>query len=88
MLRIPENLIVQKMGEKEYVLVLLPKGTYYLVKGTGADIWDLFSQGIDKSSIIQNLLKNYDIDQEHATSSVTKFFETLQLEGLIINNEN
>ena len=71
------------MGENEYVMVLLPKGTYFMVKGTGVDIWDLLVEQKTQSEIIDVLIKRYNCDYVTVKKSVEKFISELETEGVI-----
>ncbi len=82
-----ENLIVQEMAENEYVLVLLPKGTYFLLKETGAVIWKAISEHKNKKEIVTMLLQKYDVDYDVVLGDVNKYIETLLKEGIIKSND-
>lgn len=63
-------------GEK--VMVDFETGKYFLIKGTGNDIWDMLQEEITASEIIDNLLKEYDVSREDCEASVMSFLEKME----------
>lgn len=43
------------------------------LNGSGAFLWELLEQGIDKEGMIQALLDTYDVSEEQATADIEKF---------------
>ncbi len=84
MYKINTNYVEQKMNENEIVLVLLPKGTYYLIKGTGVDIWNELKRGKDREQIINLLMDNYDASEDAISKSFDKFIKSLIEENIVI----
>ena len=63
-------------GEK--VMIDFESGKYFMIKGSGNDIWDMIQDEISVSDIIENLLKEYDVSREECTQSVMEFLGNLR----------
>lgn len=63
-------------GEK--VMVDFESGKYFLIKGTGNDIWDMLQNEISPQEIIDNLLKEYEVTVEECEASVMNFLTKLE----------
>ncbi len=68
-------------GEK--AMIDFETGKYYLVKGTGNDIWDMIQEEISVNEIVDKLLEEYDVTREKCTESVLNFLENLKSKGFI-----
>ena len=55
-------------GEK--VMIDFASGKYFLIKGTGNDIWDLIQNDITIDEIIKKLLSEYDVSEAECEASV------------------
>ena len=63
-------------GEK--VMIDFESGKYFMIKGTGNDIWDMIQTEITVGDIIANLLEEYDVSQEECEKSVFAFLEQME----------
>ncbi len=63
-------------GEK--VMIDFDSGKYFMIKGSGNDIWDLIQNEITVDEIISSLLKEYDVSEEECAKSVEEFLEKLK----------
>ena len=63
-------------GEK--VMIDFESGKYFMIKGSGNDIWDLIQQEIKVEDIIEKLLSEYDVSREECTKSVEEFLDKLK----------
>ena len=63
-------------GEK--VMIDFESGKYFMIKGTGNDIWDMIQSEITVGDIIANLLKEYDVSEEECEKSVFAFLEHME----------
>ena len=50
---------------------------------TGAFLWSKSQDEIDRDKLIEELIKEYEIDLETAKKGVDKFIETLKKEGFV-----
>ena len=75
--KLKKNLNVTDLsGEK--VMIDFESGKYFMIKGSGNDIWDMIQNEITVSDIIENLLKEYDVSREECTQSVMDFLGSLR----------
>lgn len=63
-------------GEK--VMIDFESGKYFMIKGTGNDIWDMIQNEITVEEIISKLLSEYDVSEEECTKSVNEFLNKLR----------
>ena len=70
-------------GEK--VMVDFEQGKYFMIKGTGNDIWDMLQENknITPEEIIDKLLAEYEVSQEECEASVMEFLGKMQELGFI-----
>lgn len=69
-------------GDK--AMMNLDKGMYYALNNIGSEIWDMIGEAIKVKDIINNLLKEYDIEETKCFLEVKKYLEELNKENLII----
>lgn len=68
-------------GEK--VMIDFETGKYFLIKGTGNDIWDMLQEEITPTQIVDRLLSIYEVSREECEESVMKFLEQMKGNGFI-----
>lgn len=75
--------ITDLAGEK--VMVDFELGKYFMIRGTGNDIWEMIqnSDRITPAQITDRLLQEYDVTEEECERSVMEFLERLQNLGFI-----
>lgn len=75
------NIVSDMDGEK--VMFSITNGKYYNLGEIGGVIWDLIENQSTPESIVQELIKQYDVDQETCENQVMTFMDMLYGEGLI-----
>lgn len=75
------NIVSDMDGEK--VMFSITNGKYYNLGEIGGVIWDLIENQSTPESIVQELIKQYDVDQETCENQVMTFIDMLYGEGLI-----
>ena len=76
-IKLKKNLNVTDLsGEK--VMIDFDSGKYFMIKGSGNDIWDLIQEDITVEEIIRKLLAEYDVSEEECEKSVMEFLGILQ----------
>lgn len=75
------NIVSDMDGEK--VMFSIMNGKYYNLGEIGGVIWDLIENQSTPESIVQELMKQYDVDQETCEKQVMTFMDMLHGEGLI-----
>lgn len=68
-------------GEK--VMMNLDLGKYFSLNSVGSKIWEIIECETSINEIVDNLLKEYDVDRKTCEESVVKFLERLKNEDLI-----
>jgi len=68
-------------GEK--VMIDFESGKYFMIKGSGNDIWDMMKDGITVQEIVNGLLGIYDVDEATCSSSVVEFVQQMENYGFI-----
>ena len=63
-------------GEK--VMIDFESGKYFMIKGSGNDIWDLIQSPITVDEIIKKLLEIYEVNEATCEASVLSFLENLK----------
>ncbi|QFJ56051.1 PqqD family peptide modification chaperone [Pseudobutyrivibrio xylanivorans] len=81
-IKIEKKLDVTELdGEK--VMIDFDSGKYFMIKGSGNDIWDMMEDNMDISTIVENLLKEYDVDREVCQESVISFVNQMKDYGFV-----
>lgn len=76
-IKLKKNLNVTDLsGEK--VMIDFDSGKYFMIKGSGNDIWDLIQEDITVEEIIKKLLTEYDVSEEECEKSVLEFLGKLK----------
>ena len=65
------------------MLLDLERGVYYGLDEVGARVWELLSQNVALSSILDQLTAEYDVDRATLESDVMGLLEHLKEKGLI-----
>lgn len=63
-------------GEK--VMIDFDSGKYFMIKGSGNDIWDLIQEEITVDEIIKKLLTEYDVSEDECEKAVLEFLGKLK----------
>jgi len=77
--------IMHETIDGEVVIVNLDTGTYYAFDGTGELIWNQLSgDGASVEQLIEVACRNYQGSQEDISAGVSRFFNALQKENMLI----
>ena len=63
-------------GEK--VMIDFESGKYFMIKGTGNDIWDIIQEETTVGEIVEKLLAEYDVSRQECEASVCEFLGKLR----------
>lgn len=69
--------------EDEVAMLNLKDGVYYGLDPVGARIWNLIQKPIEVSSILETLLDEYDVEEEHCKADLMELLEELQEKELV-----
>ncbi|WP_246055356.1 lasso peptide biosynthesis PqqD family chaperone [Pseudalkalibacillus caeni] len=75
------NICSDMAGEK--VMLSIKNGKYYNLGETGGDIWDMIINPIEVNAIVENLVIQYEVNQEECEGQVLSFLEELLEQDLI-----
>ena len=77
------NIVSDMDGEK--VMLNIKKGKYYNLGTIGGQIWDQLKLSITVNQLVENLLSEYNVQQDECESQVISFLNLLLREELIIH---
>lgn len=80
-IKIKDINVTDLAGEK--VMIDFDTGKYYMIKGVGNDIWDMLQEETRPVTIIDKLLKEYDISAEECENEVMAFLGKLLEKGFL-----
>jgi len=75
--------VIAEVIDDEAIIVNLDTGTYYSLRGAGADIWRLAAQGLAADAIPPTLSRRYTGDPSVIQDSVGRLLQQLSAEGLL-----
>lgn len=81
-MRIPEDVLSRDL-DGEAVLLDLRSGKYFGLNGTGARVWSLLKDGLERPQIASVLCEEFEVDEERARADVDAFIAALIERGLI-----
>ena len=65
------------------MLVHLGTNRIYTLNATGARWWELLEQGLEHDSIVQEMLTEFDVDEERLEQEIAAITAELLREGLV-----
>jgi len=68
-------------GEK--VMIDFESGKYFMLTGSANDIWDMLDDGVETESVVEGLLKIYEVQPEECRDSVLHFLKELEQIGFV-----
>ncbi len=77
-----EEIAAAEMDE-EFVMMNIKTGNYYSLGNTGSIIWKMLSQPILVDTLIENLMKRYQVTRQQCEEEVITFLNEMNREGLI-----
>ncbi|MBD2872026.1 lasso peptide biosynthesis PqqD family chaperone [Paenibacillus arenilitoris] len=77
-----QNIVSDMGGEK--VMLSVRNGNYYNLGAVGGRIWDLLVSPVTAGTLIDELLKEFDVERDVCERHVISFLEHLRKEGLIV----
>jgi len=80
--------VISETIDGEVVLIHFDTGNYYLIGGSGADVWSLVERGATKDQIVSAVAARYAAQPNEVESAITGFIGELIDEGLAIPAEN
>lgn len=68
----------------ELGMMSIEKGNYYTTNEIGKVIWDLISDEISVSAIVNQLMNSYDVDEATCYTEVKNYLESMIKNDLVI----
>ena len=65
------------------VLVHLGTNRIFELNETGAKVWELLSEGLDRSQILQRLIGEFEVEPAQAAADLSSVLDHLEREGLL-----
>jgi Coenzyme PQQ synthesis protein D (PqqD) len=89
-LRVNSPQVIHETIDGEVIVINLASGTYYSVKGAGAEVWDVIetSPGIDANAITAAVGRRFDRPSEEVEHEIVAFLEQLRQEDLVAPADN
>lgn len=81
---LPQPGVVARGVGDELVLLDLNEGLFFSLNGVGPDIWSYLQQGHDVATIVDTLVKDYDVQPEAAYQDVVLFVDQLVSKKLLL----
>ncbi len=68
--------VTELSGEK--VMIDFDSGKYFIIKGTGNDIWNIIQNEVTVGEIVDQLVNEYDVSDDDCTCAVINFLEKMK----------
>jgi hypothetical protein len=84
-LRVNSPHVIHETIDGEVIVINLASGSYYSVRGAGADVWDVIetSPGIDANAIAAAVGRRFDRASEEVEHEIAAFLDQLRQENLV-----
>jgi hypothetical protein len=79
--------VLSKTVNDEEVIVQLNTGTYFGLNPTGTVIWNHLKLGSEESTILKDLLEQFDASESELQGDLTQFVEHLQSHKMLTSAE-
>ena len=77
------EVIAREIDEEEMVLLHIETQVYFSLNVTGLRIWDGVHRGLSFGEISQELIENFDVEEQKARTSVLRLISELSQRNLI-----
>lgn len=82
-IQIDSNRIIYECIDQETLIIDSKTGSYYVLKDSGSEIWQLLSQGLDLPTLLQHLAQHYTVPVAELELPVQRFLDELQSAELL-----
>jgi hypothetical protein len=76
------DVVFRRLGERT-VLVHLRTNTIFELNPTGTRVWELIQEGLNSSTLLERLSREYDVDRRSLETDVEDLLSSLSAAGLI-----
>ena len=81
-LKIPDDVMFRILGD-EAVILNLASGVYFGLDTVGTRMWQLMSEHGSTDKVVELLLEEYEVEEEHLRGDLDKLIEQLSEKGLV-----
>ena len=81
---IPHNQVAGRIIDDEAVIVLSESGEVEVLNAVGARIWELADGSRSLAQIIEQIVREFDVSLEQATTDVVEFVGVLEREKVVV----
>ncbi len=78
----PNESVVCAELDEEAVLLNIETGIYFGLDAVGTRIWNMLKEGVTESSIVDQLLEEYDVEPARLRADVAEFLDQLAAKAL------
>jgi len=78
-----DNRFLSSIVNDEVILMDIKTGNYIALKSVGNAIWDILISPITVSALIAQILEEYEVSEEEATTDTMDFLKQLLDQGMI-----
>ena len=82
-IQIDKSRVEWRRVEDEIVALDLGQSDYFTLNATGSALWNRLVEGATSEQLVQELIDQFDVDQETASRDVTDFLKSLEDRGLL-----
>lgn len=77
--------VIHESIDGEVIIINLETGSYYSVKGCGADVWDVIqaAPAVSSMSVVETLAPTYEAPRDELAAAIEQFVDQLVEEGLL-----
>ena len=77
--------VIHETIDGEVIIIDLGTGSYYSLRGSGADVWQLIhgSPGVASAELVDALTAHYEVGDVEIGTAVSAFVDKLSAEGLV-----
>ncbi|MGI6686526.1 MAG: lasso peptide biosynthesis PqqD family chaperone [Bacillota bacterium] len=79
--------IISSDLEGEKAMMSIKRGKYYCLNGVGSSIWELLARPITIQELMDELMKEYQVEEETCLRDVSLFLNKMHREGIICLDE-
>ena len=81
---VPHNQVAGRIIDDEAVIVLSESGEVQVLNAVGARIWELADGSRSLAQIIEQIVREFDVSLEQATTDVVEFVGVLEREKVVV----
>jgi hypothetical protein len=81
--------VVSETIDGEVIVIHLERGSYFSLRGSAAELWELVEKGCDPDAVAEALAGRYSASpSETVVAAAERFLEELREEGLVVESSD